>query len=758
MKNKRLFLFILSVLMAMPLLAQYAIFGEVKDVNDIGLQNVTIRLFAEDSSFVKGTITDSLGNYYLNGINVKRGYIIRSCIGFKTTHSNFDFSEGCVCKDSSLMLNDTKVLDEINVTASSFSRQHDCWLIVPDRKQTNSSYTAYDLLHNLMIPGIYVDRKNREVLSCNEKVTLYIDGQKADAYDIRALRSRDIARIEYHDLPTGKYTGDFASINFITKNYKSGGYVVLDARQTIGYEDGQYNFLTKVVSGNTSYRIATGWSGEDNSGTWCNNVETFHMLGVNVERKYETVDAHVRKKSQYSQLEIQNKKTSHSLSMKIGYIRNNYPKDFHAGELEYSNGQKLYANKSNANSGKMPTLDIYGRFKLKSNQFVEASLKGKYSDNRYAYTYVEDGNDISTITKENMYGIDANINYGLKLRNKSSFTVKVLHLHTISQATYASSTQHLWTGETLLFFEYSKRFRRGTTLTAVPGISSLQYKLRGTDRIGQTYPRLQLSLSHPFSSQHLFQLKVNVGNSFPAINTLNQAEQVIDFLQKRRGNPDLKMTKAYYLTGIYAYNSKKIRLQVMGTGRFYQDMSVSDCFMEENMVVHSFRSDVNWRHIIGSLSMTCKLTDDFHVKADGGFSFFDYYGGVNKTMGVWNGQLQINYYHKNLLFNLYGKTTNGVLGTDLTEVRLPVYYGLSVNWNRRGWSVEIGVDNPFSHQIHYVSRYDNGICNFRKSWHSKTDQMSAYIRMAYSLDFKKKMTHDSIQMDKQINSAILKAE
>lgn len=127
------------------------------------------------------------------------------------------------------------LLGEVEVKGSSFIRQKDRVLIIPDKQQVKHAFTGYDLLSNLMIPGIDVDRKKGVVATMGGAVTLYIDGRKVDYREVQSLRPRDIEKVEYFDVPTGKYAGDVASINCITRKWKSGGYVSLDANQTIGY-------------------------------------------------------------------------------------------------------------------------------------------------------------------------------------------------------------------------------------------------------------------------------------------------------------------------------------------------------------------------------------------------------------------------------------------------------------------------------------------------------------------------------------------
>ena len=215
-------------------------------------------MLRSDSTFVQGTVTDSIGCYRLE--NVQKGnYLLSfSSIGYEAKVYPFAVGDTEKVLPVVYLKENSVLLGEVEVKGSSFIRQKDRVLIIPDKQQVKHAFTGYDLLSNLMIPGIDVDRKKGVVATMGGTVTLYIDGRKVDYREVQSLRPRDIEKVEYFDVPTGKYAGDVASINYITRKWKSGGYVSLDANQTIGYLQGDYNAVSKVSHGNTSYTLFAG--------------------------------------------------------------------------------------------------------------------------------------------------------------------------------------------------------------------------------------------------------------------------------------------------------------------------------------------------------------------------------------------------------------------------------------------------------------------------------------------------------------------
>ena len=83
-------------------------------------------------------------------------------------------------------------LKEVEVKAQSMVLLDDRMLVFPEKQQVRHSYTGYDLLDRLMIPGLEVDRWSGNVKNFAGTVTLYIDGRKADFREVQSLRPRDV--------------------------------------------------------------------------------------------------------------------------------------------------------------------------------------------------------------------------------------------------------------------------------------------------------------------------------------------------------------------------------------------------------------------------------------------------------------------------------------------------------------------------------------------------------------------------------------
>jgi hypothetical protein len=67
-----------------------------------------------------------------------------------------------------------KELDEVVVKTSYLTRKDDHILAIPTKEQRKHAVTGYDMLSNLMVPGVSVDRLKGSVTTPNGAATLYI--------------------------------------------------------------------------------------------------------------------------------------------------------------------------------------------------------------------------------------------------------------------------------------------------------------------------------------------------------------------------------------------------------------------------------------------------------------------------------------------------------------------------------------------------------------------------------------------------------
>lgn len=750
---------ILLIFYAASVSAQYRLTGTIVDANRQHIPYVTVQLLNADSTFVSGCSTDSIGRFALQSKQQGRYMLSVSSVGYRSLWMSVDIEKDETQLSPIILQTDNILLDNVVVEASSFVRTDDKLLIHPDKKSVKHSHTGYDLLYSLMIPGVDVDRMNGTVSALGGEASMYIDGRKVDYREVQSLRPKDVDRIEYYDVPSGKYIGDVVSINFITKKYDKGGYVSLDAKQSCGYFNGDYNAVAKLVSGKTSYVFFAGHAmSRDRKKE--NISEHFIFPDSEIDRQQKTLKSLTENNKQYAQLNIANENERRMLVGKFSFVRNETPTDYGKNRLEYNGGESKESEKRSKQSGLMPNMELYGHFNLTDKRFLEFTLSGHYAHNDYYYDYKENTYSSSNGSKEDVYDMNALLIYGVKLPRKSSLSMKLAHRYVVSMASYegtAPSWQHLWQRETIAFGEYKRHIGKNFSYALSPGLSFLQYRLHNQEYTKYFSPRLQSRLMYAFTKRQQLQFMFNIGNTNPQIQDLNNAELHVDSLQVIRGNSKQKVARFVTASMMYGAQLGKFNMQCVVNYQGGNGLLTKDYYLENDKLVQSNRSDAKAHITESTLSVAYRASDNWRLKVDGIHTFVKIYNSISECFNNFSGRIQSDFYWKSFMGSVYGKTELKEMDPKLIRLYTPSRYGCFVRWNQSGWYVEAGVENLFRHNDRRY-RLNRDVYSYTKLEKSRAYQNVGYVKIAYSFDFGKKTQREKNAVNKTINSAILKAE
>lgn len=760
--NKTELLIMLLALLGNSMQAQNKLYGTVEN-NGKPLPYVTVRLLETDSTFVSGVTTDTLGKYVFSNIEKGNYLVALSSIGYKPAFIQIKMSDKNLEVPLVTLETENVVLGEVVIKGSSFIRKDDHVLVIPDKQQVKHASTGYDLLYNLMIPNIEVNKRTGTVSTFGGEVSLYINGEKADYRDVQSLRPRDIENVEYYDVPTGKYANDVAAINYIVKKRQSGGYIFADGKQTIGYMAGDYNIGGKVAHDNTSYSFWGGHTMQKYKGSIVDKNETILFPDYTVYRNRETTAGNYRNNQQYMQFKVSNVNKKRNLSAQIALVRNETPSDENYGLLDYS-GHYTYSTRSTDSKQEQnlsPSLRLFGDFNIGKNQTLEFTAKGSYTQNDYTRQYTENENNSLSDVKEDLYSFNFSANYNIKLQHQNSFGVDIRHYHNITSSTYAgdySSWQHLWTGESMFMLNYSQRFGKHFTMILRPGLSWMNYKLHTEDVRRYCSLKTSSRFSYQFNKKQQLTLAADAGVNQPDISYMNNVDQTVDFLQIKRGNPFLDDMQLYNISLLYNGVFGKLNV-VGGPGYSIYTHNVSPIYyLEGDKLIGSYRSDGNIYGLGIILNISYHVTDNLRTKLAFKYLNVQTRKNYNINLDSYSAILDINYFLKDFSINLFGKIpTEKIETTTLIVTKSPATYGASVSWSHKGWYIEAGTENPFTRHSRYREHADYGVYQYNQVQTSRIYQRTGYVKLAYTFDFGRKTSRDKNDVDRSINSAIMKA-
>ena len=656
-----------------------------------------------------------------------------------------------------------KELDEVVVKASYLTREDDHILAIPTKEQRKHAVTGYDLLNNLMIPGVSVERSTGSVTTPSGAATLYIDGRKVDFREVQSLRPKDIARVEFFDVPTGKYAKDAYAINIVMKPLNNGGYTQLDASQGAGYLNGDYNLVSKFVTGTKSLNIWAGYSLE-NPKSSMNENEVFNFPDYQLNRQLFYNNAENRHTEEYVQASISNRGKKYIWMLRGGMAWNDIRNNVNNGMTDYwqtkasvKDGSILNIN--SRNKSYRPSVYFYGLHTFSDTKSLDYVFDGYYSRNDYNRFYNEDDESFHSLVKEDYYYVKANANYSMAFSHRNRLAFSLFEFMRISDSEYTGTSiynQNLHSSETILFADYSQRLGR-FFFDINPGLSFLTYSLKGMEPINHLTPRLQTRAAYKIDKVQQLQFTFALGNTYPRINTINNVEQQIDPIIILKGNPDMDNSILLNPRLSHTLNLNKFALQT-GVSYFYQNHSIiSDYYIRDGHLISTFRDDCIYHRPSADISMTYKPSGSLNMKLSGQWIEHLVRGGTeHRSLSSISGSAMVNYYIQDFSFSVSLATPSRDLIDSQISRKTYWQYQLSAMWKHGNWAIEANANNLFMMKNNIVDELSTPYYSFKQINQSRSYNQYATLKIVYSFDYGKKTSQTPDYEHKNSESAILK--
>lgn len=656
-----------------------------------------------------------------------------------------------------------KELGEVVVKSSYLTREGDHILAIPTKEQRKHAVTGYDLLSNLMIPGVSVERSTGSVTTPNGAATLYIDGREVDFREVQSLRPKDVSRVEYFDVPTGKYAKDAYAINIIMKPLNNGGYTQLDASQNVGYLYGDYNLISKFVTGTKSFNLWAGYSLENPKSSMDEN-ETFIFPDYQLNRLQHYNNADNRQTEEYVQASISNRGRKYIWMLRGGMAWNASKNGVNNGMTEYwktaaaiKNGSILDIN--TRNKSYRPSVYFYGLHTFSNTKSLDYVFDGYYSRNDYDRLYNDDNVSFRSLVKEDYYYIKANANYSMAFSHRNRLAFSLYEFMRISDSEYIGTSaynQNLHSSETILFADYSQRLGR-FFFDINPGLSFLTYRLKGMRSINHLTPRLQARATYRIDKVQQLQFMFALGNTYPRINTINNVEQQIDPIIILKGNSNMDNSILLNPRLSHTLNFNKFALQT-GVSYFYQNHSIiSDYYIRDGHLISTFRDDCIYHRPSADMSITYKPSGTLNMKLSGQWVKHLVRGGAeHRNLSAFSGTAMINYYVRDFSFGASIASPARDLIDSQINRKTFWRYQLSAMWNHGNLAIEANANNLFMMKNNIVDELSASYYSFKQIDQSRSYNQYANLKIVYSFDYGKKTSKSPDYKHQNSESAILK--
>ena len=736
--------------------------GTVKDAQDKGLVGVNIIVKSSEGTF--GGVSGRNGEYEVSFIAADTVAVSYSYVGFQTytfsVIANGNIKRDVILTDKSL------TLGEVEVTASNINMKGDHVTYMPTKKQVNGANNGVMLLFNMMIPQLKVSPMENSVATSDQtSLGIFIDERQADANELARLRPKDIARVEYYDMPTGVFarSGIDRALNIVTKKYTSGGYVDVRTNTKVIYPQGNYSVQASLDKGNVNMLVMAGSNvaKNDNTGSTTKNDYMFdtpftkYMYYDFNETKnlsdYGLLRATVRGKRSYFLAQAMlawNETPDNTAIRSVSYSDNFYPaaKSFTSS---YSNGLT-------------PSLLLSHQIRFNKKDMLNWNLSYSYSRNKNRSRYEEgDFAPIINNAKDRYHSLVAALNYLHAFGNGGQLNFELANFLNNSNSVYSGtspSQQEMLTNEFLLISSYTHRFGKKFSLMLRFGIDVNTYKVNGMETVTKLYTRPGLNANYKIDGTSSLTLTAYAGSFTPSLSLMNEAEQRVSEYEIKRGNPNLLAGKP--ITSVLSYSKywNKFSLAAYAMYNGTIDNYVNLFTIEGSNMVNTHINGGNFHsYVVGVNGVLRLLSNSLQLRLSPTFSHKALTGTYRNKHNRFFIYSEVYYSTGAFSFSGYYTSPQTIL------VSLPVYskskcdYGMTASWSHRGLFVQVGCSNIFNGKRDYSKNYFNyGAYNTFVKAFSRSLGAQVYLNLSYNFDFGRKVERQDVKVNTSSNSGILK--
>ncbi|MDR0430552.1 MAG: TonB-dependent receptor family protein [Tannerellaceae bacterium] len=722
--------------------------GTVAELANVVLQTV-------DSAFVAGTTTDLEGNFRLSQIQAGDYRIIISSVGYRNSVTELMGIVRSLDLGTLILQEDSELLGEVTVTASSIVNQSDRKIIFPTEQQVKSSTNAIGLLQNMMLARIEVNQLTNTVEMMGQgNLQLRVNGVEVTNGDLMALQPQDIIRIEYIENPGLRYGNADAVLNYITRRHESGGSVSMDVMQSPHIMYAQDYVSAKFNHKKSEFGLRYEFWGRDFFEYWRTNEEVFRFEDEREVHRYEDgKPGRVNEIGHNASLNYNYQepdKYYFNATMRM-YVYEVPHIDFRSDIYTVDRPDHVIAMSDLTDQRTYrPALDLYYQRQLKNKQSLVFNLVGTYNRTKEERTYNEFWNDTPlTEVRSNVRGNKKSI-IGEAIYEKEFETGRLSaggkHTQAIADNKYMgtnASTTKMKQSDSYVYTEYQGKWNKLTYSLGV-GLSRSWFKQDGHKDYETYLFRPRFSLHHRFSDRFYVRTIGELSNVDPTLSELSAVTLLVDSLLLQRGNPELSPYKRYKLDFDTEYRLGKLSLTGNFTYMNRPNAVMETTYRENNLFIRTFENHKRMQTIWSSVTLRSNpLWNIFMFSLTGGVNHYISDGNTYQhkyTNWFYRAQMMAMYKRWIGVFemqsrwnNFYGETLTG--GENM--------HNLMVAYNYKNVQVGLVVINPFVDNYKRINENWNQYASYKRSNYCNESSQAFILKFAWNFNFGRK--YDSAQ-------------
>lgn len=664
--------------------------GRLIDNHNLPVEFANIQLLnPKDSSFLCGGVSNANGDFVIP-CQQKQALMKVSFVGYKT-----------ICKlvpiariGNVRMQANSYLLKGVTVEAARVVEKVDRQIIFPTKEQVKTASNGYDLLDNLSLPTIIVNRAERKVLSLKGgDVQIRINDVKASMQDVLALQPDEVTKVEFINVPGLKY-GDSnldAVINYQVRRryagYVGGVSTMQGTKAGFNNSDGYFKYNVKKSEFSINYSFSYR-SVEERS---YESLGTYHLpTGETLHRNYLGYDSPFLYTINNVQLGYNlSEPDKYTLNVRLNFFNYNSPVRGMNQLYQESGKANQYLQNNRKMLEQIPSLDIYYSLNMPHDQNLALNLVGTYIGTDYQYrmreyTFNKSPDESVKNPPLTDYSYDATgrkrslIGEGTYSKNWKQMALSVGGQYNISHTDniYVGSSNadtELKYSNLYLFTQLQGQQKWFSYQVGVGATRSSIHQ--GENGYSKWLFRPQVTLQAKASDRLSFKWSSKIKSDIPSLSDLSELRQYSNSFEARDGNSGLKPFTGYnntlsaswniplmsvYLEGNWTYYDKPIATSILPEKR--EDGSYLFVSKPENQKNHDYKHLLLTPevHLIKDhldLNLMCEYQN---VKTKGldyshEFNYFSYGAEIRYMTGNWN----IGYGAYKVEKSFWGEKTNG---------------------------------------------------------------------------------------------------
>lgn len=664
--------------------------GRLIDNHNLPVEFANIQLLnPKDSSFLCGGVSNANGDFVIP-CQQKQALMKVSFVGYKT-----------ICKlvpivriGNVKMQAKSFLLKGVTVEAARVVEKVDRQIIFPTKEQVKTASNGYDLLDNLSLPTIIVNRAERKVLSLKGgEVQMRINDVKASMQDVLALQPDEVTKVEFINVPGLKY-GDSnldAVINYQVRRryagYVGGVSTMQGTKAGFNNSDGYFKYNVKKSEFSINYSFSYR-SVEERS---YESLGTYHLpTGETLHRNYLGYDSPFLYTTNNVQLGYNlSEPDKYTLNVRLNFYNHNSPVRGMNQLYQESGKADQYLLNNRKMLEQIPSLDIYYSLNMPHDQNLALNLVGTYIGTDYQYrmreyTFNKSPDESVKNAPLTDYSYDATgrkrslIGEGTYSKNWKQMALSVGGQYNISHTDniYVGSSNadtELKYSNLYLFTQLQGQQKWFSYQVGVGATRSSIHQ--GENGYSKWLFRPQVTLQAKASDRLSFKWSSKITSDIPSLSDLSELRQYSNSFEARDGNSGLKPFTGYnntlsaswniplmsvYLEGNWTYYDKPIATSILPEKR--EDGSYLFVSKPENQKNHDYKHLLLTPevHLIKDhldLNLMCEYQN---VKTKGldyshEFNYFSYGAEIRYMTGNWN----IGYGAYKVEKSFWGEKTNG---------------------------------------------------------------------------------------------------